>query len=225
MNSKIDFFDNGLATHCGMVSMELEAFIEFHSEAENNWDRNCQNIEKHMRVTLSQNPEEAREQITEHYVWDLHKNQSLFPNIHRTSLLLTIFNYHEDKLNELCNIFSESIDSQVRLKDLKGNGVERASSYLKKVVGIDFSSMGEEKPYIAGINQVRNQIVHNGSRLPEDHYHKVNKFISITEGISGEPGCEIALSKQFIDNTIEMLIKFYDKIGIAVQGYIKGQNN
>ena len=220
----IDFFGNGLSTYCHTAKNELWEFGQFHEETEASWKKKDEELQSHIDGVLKKHPEKRHDDIIDNYSWDLHQNQYKYPNIHRESLIITIYNFLEAQLNDLCAIMEECVPSTIKLKDLSGLGIERAFLYLNKVAVFDFSAMGRELPYIKGVNQVRNQIVHNAARLPEAENHKVNKFISQAKNLSGSPGSQISVSSGFIIEFIGVLSDFFEKLDTEVQRYIQSTN-
>ena len=128
--------------------------------------------------------------------------------MHRESLVISLYNFLENQLNRLCHIFSEGIESELKLKDLHGRGIERALLYLSKVVKVDLNTLSNELPFIKGLNQVRNIIVHSGGILPDDSNTKVHRFVVRTEHIFGDPGRSINIQPGFISYVIEMPFHF-----------------
>lgn len=216
----IDFFMNGLCTLCHMAKNELMDFEDFHSETEASWKKINQDLESKIDRIIERHPED-RDEIIENFSLDLHETQEKYPSIHRKSLLITIYSFFENELNDLCGMLSESVSSNVKLADLQGNGIERALLYLSKVAMFDLSKMGKTLPYIKNINIIRNAVVHNGGILPSDPQHKVNVFISNTKGISGSPGRNVRLEASFINEMINMLIQFFSQIDEQVQAHIQ----
>lgn len=217
---KVDFFANGLCVHCHMAQNELHEFNQFHSETEASWIEKDDELQNKLDGILKKYPEEHHQAIIEGYSYNLHQNQYKYPNIHRESLIITIYNFLEDQLNQLCAIISESIISKIKLKDLHGRGIERAFLYLSKVANFDLSRMGREMPYIKNVNVLRNQIVHSGSHLPEKAEHKLNKFVSQNSNLSGSPGGPVSLSSEFISEFIEILVDLFDRLDEEVQAFI-----
>ena len=221
---KNDFFENGLCTLCHMARDELIHFNHFHTETEANWkarDMEIQNEIAEQEIVL---PEEQHDDILGPHYWELHLSQFKYPSIHRESLVIVIFNFLEDQLNKICEIISESIESKIKLKDLNDKGVERALKYLTKVGDFDLSRMGHELPYIKSVNQLRNQIVHNGGSLPVDPNHNLNEFVSRTSTLSGNPGGHISLSPDFIGEFIGVLTEFFEKLDHEVQSFNQSFN-
>jgi hypothetical protein len=220
----IDFFGNGLCSHCHSAQNELIEFNNFHVETEFTWSQKDSDLQNEISRILTNHPESDHSEIVENYSWDLHQNQYKFPNIHRESLVITIYNFLENQLNELCHILECCSESKVKLKDLSGLGIEKTLSYLTKVGGFSLSGMGRELPYIKGVNTLRNQIVHNGGNLPESDGHKLNKFILRTDTLSGNPGGQVLISPHFISEYIFILRDFFEKLDEEVQKFIQVSN-
>ena len=217
----VDFFENGLCLHCHLTISELREYINFHANTEASWEQKDEYLQKKLDEILSKYPEEHHQDIVESYSWDLHLNQIKYPDIHRESLVLTIYSFYENQLNRLCAIFSESIESNIIINDLKGQGIERAFLYLKKVACIDFSGMGKELPYIKNVNRIRNLIVHNGSIIPEKPDKTIIKFITDNPHLYGESGRDLIIRSDFIDEFLRILINFFEKLDNEIQKYIK----
>lgn len=220
----VDFFANGLCIHCHLAKNELIDFAQFNHEVEESWKEKDSRLQEEVGQLLEKYPEKHHEDIVDTYSWELHLNQSKYPGLHRESLVITIFNFLEHQLNNLCSIFYESVDSKLKLNDLNGSGVERALLYLTKVVKIDFSKFGYELPTIKGVNLVRNWIVHNGGGLPDDPRSKVNKFVQSSEYLLGVEGGSVKIRPEFIDSFLKVLESFFEKLDLEVQRYIQSYN-
>lgn len=221
---KVDFFGNGTCTHCKFAKHELEDFLQFHIESENIWIARDDKLQDVLSDTLSNYPKEQHEDIVDSYSWDLHLNQQKYPDIHRSSLIITVFNFFENHLNSLCEILTESVESEVRLKDLNGKGITRAFAYLTKVARLNLGTLGAERPFIVSVNSIRNIIVHNGGLLPENPNDKIYKFIEKEIGISGRPECSVTIQYDFISRFIHVLIDFFDKLDDEIQAHIRRFN-
>lgn len=219
--SKVDFFANGLCVHCHVVETELLEYLQFHEESELWWKNRDEQLQEKIDNIIENYPKEHRDEIIESHSWELHQNQDKFPNIHRESLVITIYNFVESELNLLCEIISESINIKVKLKDLYGKGIERALSYLLKVAEFDMQNMGGELSYIRKVNKLRNTIVHRGGILPENNDHVLNQFVLQNHNLSGQPGENVSLNSEFIGELIDKLLIFFNKLDSEVQEFIK----
>ncbi|GAA5140130.1 hypothetical protein [Alloalcanivorax gelatiniphagus] len=217
----VDFFGNGLCIHCHLAKNELVDLASFNQLSEASWKEKDDTLQEELSELLEKYPEKSHDDIIDSYSWELHLNQQKYPTLHRESLVITVFNFLEHQLNSLCHIFYESISSNLKLKDIHGQGVERALLFLTKVVNIDLASFGAELPAIKGVNLVRNIIVHNGGVLPSDAHAKVNKFVSEAEHISGSAGRGVNIHAEFIAYFIDILAAFFDKLDKEVQKHIQ----
>lgn len=217
----IDFFYNGLCSLCHIARNELMDFEDFHAETEASWSKINQDLENKIDRIIKRHPEEDHDEVIESFSLDLHEKQEKYPFIHRTSLLITIYSFLENTLNDLCHTLSQSVGSDVKLSDLQGNGIERALLYLSKVAAFDLSKMGGTLPYIKGINKIRNIIVHNGGVLPSSPEHKVHAFIERTKSMSGHPDCNVRFEDAFINEVIKVLIQFFNELDKEVQTHIQ----
>lgn len=217
----VDFFVNGLCLHCHLAKIELIDLHIFNGATEEAWQSRDDKLQNELNEILEKYPQKNHEDIIDSFAWDLHLNQSKFPALHRESLVITIFNFFEHQLNSLCKIFYESVNSNLKLNEIYGQGIERALLFLSKVAKIDFSSFGSELPEIKNINLLRNIIVHNGGMLPEDPDSKINKFILNSEHLSGVETGSLSIHSNFISHFLDVLISFFDKLEIEIQKHIE----
>lgn len=217
----VDFFENGLCIHCHLAKNELIEFLIFNERTEESWKARDNNLQKELNEILEKYPEKSHDDIIDSYAWDLHLNQSKYPDLHRESLLITIFNFLEHQLSSLCKILYESIGSDLKLNEVYGQGVERALLFLTKVAKINLSSFGSELPEIKGVNLVRNTIVHSGGLLPEDPSSKVNRFVASSADLSGIESGYVNIHPEFIAHFINVLIDFFEKLDIEIQKHIQ----
>lgn len=220
----IDFFGNGLCIHCHLAKNELLEFAHFNSSTESMWKDRDETLQKDVAKILDGYALEHHNEIVESYSWELHLNQSKYPSIHRESIIITIYNFLESQLNTLCGILSKCIDNNLKLKDLRGQGTERALNYLTKVVTFEFDNIGKERSYISNVNKLRNQIVHNGGLLPVNENDHLNTFVSQNAQLSGMAGHRVNIHSEFITELIDILLSFFNKLDLEVQSFIQSKN-
>lgn len=126
------------------------------------------------------------------------------------SVLITIYNLTEHQLNNICHYFETKNISKIKLKDINGKGIEKSKTFLTKIVEIDFTSINSQWNFIKSLNLIRNNIVHNGSILPDDSSHKLNRIVESCPKLSGEPGRELIINDGFIQQTIDVLMEFFN---------------
>ncbi|MCI5191171.1 MAG: hypothetical protein D3905_15575 [Candidatus Electrothrix sp. AS4_5] len=203
-----------------MAERELCEYMQFHKTTESLWQETDKQLQSNLIDILKKIPEEHHQDTIDAYSWELHQNQYKFPDIHRESLVIAIYNFVEAELNRLCSIISESIESKIKLKNLHGQGVNRALLYLSKVAELDMSKMGGERSYIKEVNRLRNAIVHRGGFLLEDKNDELNRFVSENPNLSGQPGNKVSLAPALIEELINNLIEFFKKLGSEVHKFI-----
>ena len=211
-NNTIDFSLTVELFHRFEIQNELKSFKTFHAVIEDFWSEKQQDLQSEVNDELKIYSEECHEDIMDAYASDLHEIQSKFPSIHRETLVITIYNFLEAKMDKLCSILSVSIDTNIELKDLQGKGITRARLYLTKVAKLDLMKVTPEWNYIKNVNKLRNQIVHNAGRLPSGSDDSLNLFILQTASLSGTPGERVSVMPDFIEEFIDKLDSFFEKL-------------
>jgi hypothetical protein len=219
-DGKPDFFANGLCCCCHQTGHALSTCLQFHKEVEDSWKKKYETFEMEVKKKVADHPD-REEDIWEDYSWDLHEYQSIFPGMHRKSLLITMLNLMEHDFNELCKIITISTDQKLKLKDINGRGVNRALDYLKKVVEFDLNKVREKWPDLQEIIKLRNKIVHSGGQLDENPNDHLNWYVNDNEFLRGSPGAEVLLEEGFIDQAIENARAFFDELDKQVQVFMQ----
>ena len=84
--------------------------------------------------------------------------------------------------------------------------------------------MNQEQSYIGNINLLRNRIVHNGGHLPDASEKQLNSFVFKNSNLYGAPNNNVTLNQYFILEFINTLIKFFKKLDIEIQNFIRKEN-
>lgn len=93
------------------------------------------------------------------------KLSEVFPKVLRQSFFVTCYSYLEHILNELCRAFARDVPKTIELKDLRGDGIDRARNYLKKAHGVSFPDQSPEWNRLCEFRRIRNCIVHDNGRV------------------------------------------------------------
>jgi len=213
----MDLFANGTFFHCHIAQQELTRFSSFHSQTESFWREQEEKLHKDYERKIHDSPENSHEEVFHKYVWEQY--QTLTPEFHRESLLISLYNFLENQMNTLCEKLAVSVDSRIELKDLNGKGVERAKLYLTKMVGIDFNRFGEEWGYIQDINKLRNCIVHNGGKISSAPNNKLHEVIRKNSKLTKTETGYLSVGSDLIDDFIATLLKFFEKMEAEVERY------
>lgn len=78
-----------------------------------------------------------------------------------SALFIGMYGDLECYLNLICAAHKNDLISEIALKDIAGSGIERAATYLNKVVGIGEVKNSTEWNELKHWNRVRNILVHN----------------------------------------------------------------
>lgn len=126
-----------------------------------------------------------------------------FPNLHRSSVFLTLCATFEHQLNVLCKHYQQERKLRVAFTDLKGRGVNRAEEYLTKVVGLTLDSRDSQATWkhLRDTYRVRNIIAHSDGRL-EDRHMEERRVIERSRHLSLK-GNEIRLSAGFLPDVLD----------------------
>lgn len=130
------------------------SFVEEHLEAARN-----QALEDYRR-TYDGLDADQKEEYAEFMVDDLEMLCESFPAFQWHAQFLVVFATFEESLNGLCRVVQRRLKSDLSLKDMYGQGCERAKVYLSKVGGAKdvFSNPLWQRAVLLG--RIRNAIAH-----------------------------------------------------------------
>jgi len=106
----------------------------------------------------------------------------ILPSI-SSALFTGIYSDFEYFLNLICNAYKSKYNYKIDLKDISGNGIKRAVTYLSKVVQVGDLKNTSEWNELEHWNRVRNIIVHNNRvfRNKEDRNSVISLNLQINE--------------------------------------------
>jgi hypothetical protein len=93
-----------------------------------------------------------------------------------TSILLMMVTSLEEAFNCLCRSYWLKKHYSVDYTDLHGQGIERAITYLEKVVGIKGIKQDSNWNFVKTVRDARNVIVHNDGRIKNEEKSKYQKY-------------------------------------------------
>jgi len=132
-----------------------------------------------------------------------------FPNLLRSSLFVTIYSVVENELNTLCKQLAKK--DGLKVEDLRGNGIQRANTFLVRVCRVDFPEDSQEWQLLRDYNQIRNLIVHGNGMVTGGHLQAIveRHNVDLKDGI-------IHLSKDFCLRVLEVVREFFRQLNGAV---------
>jgi len=162
---------------------KLESFQAFIELSERQWREESASYERSLNIDEN----EALSWDRYGYRNDLAANiTQVFPQYQRQSHLIMVISLFEDYLNQLCLSFKSASRLNAALTDIKGSGIERAKTYLKKSVGIPFPSDHDSWKQILDAQLIRNIIAHNGGHLDEVQHSKHLKVVKASDNLGSE---------------------------------------
>ncbi|MCY7627752.1 hypothetical protein MH206_01695 [Bacillus altitudinis] len=118
------------------------------------------------KYTLEGLGQEA-DSYADHYMDIFNENLDYYVNGHlqllRRTTFVEIYFLFEDFMNKKCKLHKELNNSNLSLRDINGQGIERAKIYLTKVCNITEPFKTKEWSNIIEYGKARNAIVHNRS--------------------------------------------------------------
>lgn len=222
MDSKSDRpFSFALQTDVHWFAQDVAQYLFFASEFETMLEKGHAELEKTVEAEMLSATMEAQEELVGGFAWELHQSASFFPQLHRESLFLTLYNYLEHNLNIVCNGVGKELGSKVTLSDLDGRGVNRALEFLKRVPKFDFSKISDDIGFIRRVNRLRNFVVHNGSILPTNEKDPANILVKAEAGLSGDPGDPVSFEAEFLTRLGTSIRCVFFEVGNEMQRYMK----
>lgn len=219
MNDDLPFsFDLIMYPH--LMLNRLSDYGGFYTDIEHAFKKFDEDLQAEISERLKEIPEADHDEFFEGYSYDFHQNQLMFPSMHRASTFITLYNFFEYSLNQLCKSIGDELGSRIGLQDLKGSGIERAFLFLDKVPEFAFSSIENHMSFIRYCNKLRNVIVHNGGVLPEDRNDPLNRFVNSTELLRGGPGREVLFEHSFVPAFIDSLEAFFETVQNEMQRFL-----
>jgi len=139
-----------------------------------------------------------------------------FPQIQWRSEFLVIYSYFEHTLNQLCCEVQRKSNFKLLLKDIHGQGIERARTYLVKLANVEEPFNTKNWQRAKFLSKIRNEIAHNNSVIE----YKIDEPKTLSAKLQNEPhielenvfpnkeDAEIMLSYEFLKQSVIELQNF-----------------
>ena len=144
---------------------------------------------------------------------DRQKMEEYFPNLLRSSLFVTIYSVVENELNKICRQLAAKDGLDV--EDLRGNGIQRACTFLTRVCRVDFPDKSDEWKLLRNYNQLRNVIVHNQGYMETGNSH-LSTLVKESPSLQMENDGVIHLDRDFCPGVLETARDFFSQLQIAL---------
>ena len=208
------FSDSGffvLGGTCELFRIRLRSLRRFAEETEAFIKREIRRLERQFRREAKSIPKEQSQDLGEWYGEQINELVDEFPSILRTSIFVMQYALLETFLSDLCQHLQRAGDLSLSLGDLRDRGVQRASTYLTKVVHVSFPNQSPEWRCILHLNRIRNLVVHSGGRAAGKD-RKLTAAIKAISGIELDRYGRIGLKSEVIPWTSDLLHRFSETL-------------
>lgn len=194
-------FDN-LRYHCKFIQESLkgeeERFKKFATKATKN---------------LTEKQKEAFYEWHQEETWQIY---DVFPSLQWMSSFMLAYGLFEKSLNDVSQSIGRSLSSELTLRDISGQGIERAKIYLRKVCNIDGPFSSQDWQRIIELSKIRNAIAHSSGELDLNksahsevlEIAKKDSTLKISRQDQILKSATLNLSAEFTDNAIVAFQKF-----------------
>ena len=182
-----------------LFNHKLDSLEELIEVTEQRLEDELDNFEKRPDQTAKEYSEQERREYFEFMSDEYWKYKDDHPQIVRQSFFLQAYFSFEHLLNDICKMQQ---NLQLSLKDINGQGLERAKLYISKVIGLPNPFNNHLWRQIQYYNTVRNLYVHNAGEFDvNNNKHRLAKdnlnYISVNRSE------EFILEKEFCIEVIE----------------------
>lgn len=150
--------------------------------------------------------------VNDHWI----ETAETLPRLQWYSLLLVSYGYFEKLLNDFCTEFRTSDDIKLSLKDLHGQGIERARNYLVKVVGLEKTFSTSDWQAIKQLGILRNSVAHRDGFVdyepdsPKSVYSKLSNIdgVELRQEVMEQEDAQIFFNEKVIVEAISIFDRF-----------------
>ena len=203
----------------GLLSIQVDRVRAGHHLAEEALGRHDDRVEEWYKANLKRDPGDAE------FITYLYKEQKAdaaqgYPQLLRSALFATGYGVFEFFMTTLCKELEEHTVGP-RLKDLRGEGIRRASLYLTKVARIDFPDSDEwQRLLLYGL--LRNALVHSQGDLSANQDLPAIKQLQAREGTFEFESRDsaVVLGPAFTPRFLDTVTGFAETLDRKLESYI-----
>ena len=189
-----------------LLELHRKAIGEFFSSEKKALDKRWQ--DEFAGLTPAQKAEYEAEHLIDE-TWLIEKE---LPKLQWYAQFLVVFGTAEAMLNKLCAFVRRRSKLSVSHTDMRGQGIERAALYLKKVVGVEAPFDGPEWQKVRLLAEIRSVIAHGSGEFKYDPKEKGSLYLRLQkidglktiDLIEGDTA-EISIDSTFVKNAIKDL--------------------
>ncbi len=150
----------------------------------------------------------------------------IFPDLQRKSGLISLYTILERNLIQICRMQEKMSDNPVKMDDLNIEGyIERARTYLTKVIQINLPQKSETWLRIKMIQELRNKCAHSNGAVPTGNgplikYIKKSEFLDIyrpgelfqAENKNHNEPYQVQIKSGYLEGCIAVFREFFEDL-------------
>lgn len=199
----------------GFIKGRASQFRDYVLELEAKFSRDLKSIEEKYEKEIRQKGADAEieDYLRDFYAEEFHRIDRIFLRTFRYSAVVGIYSLLETSMNSLCSILKQMKGINIEIEEIKGDGIERAKTYLIKTCGIKFPERSHAWPEIQKLNKIRNCIVHAGGDIWRTNSpNKLNNILKNTKGLAIENDRYLLVEKKYLEDAITWIEDFLQKL-------------
>lgn len=154
--------------------------------------------------------------VNDHWI----ETAETLPRLQWYSQLMVAYGYFEKVLNDFCTELREFDNIKLSLKDLHGQGIERARNYLVKVVGLEKAFATSDWQSIKLLGLLRNSVAHRDGFVdyepdsPKSTYSKLSEIegVELRQEAMNQEDAQIFFNENVVIAAIEVFDSFIRKL-------------
>jgi hypothetical protein len=199
------------AFHISLISGKLDELEQYHGRIEEFIDHEVARLHALFAEGLDEPTEEERYERTDFYSDEHTLLSEVFTRTLRASVLVATYTLFETSLDALCAADQKRQGHTLVLRDLAGQGVERAKLYLIKVCRVAFPADSHDWARLMDLNKIRNAFAHADGdvrrlRDPE----RLREVIRRTPGLRLRNDTYLEIDRAYVASIIRDVRSFFD---------------
>ncbi len=197
--------------HISIIAGKLDELEQYHQRIEEFIAEEVASLRSRLGELLGKLTEEERYQRQTFYSDEYSLLGEVFTRTLRVSVLFIGYMLFETSLEAICAAEQKHRGHSRVLRDMKGEGIERAKLYLVKVCGVAFPGESREWVRLTDFNKVRNALSHADGDITRvrnpDH---VRQVIGRTPGLCLRGGTHLEVGREYVASIIRDIRCFFD---------------
>lgn len=143
----------------------------------------------------------------------------VLPRYFRGSVILILWAATETTLDDIANILQKQKGIKLSSKDIQGDTLDRFSKYFEHVLNYPLDKQSDAWTQLRELQTIRNCLAHFNGRLSlvrPDTQKRLKKIAQKNQGVDFIED-RIKLSKEFIANTTNLILKWLEDLTDSVQ--------